>query len=307
MPTPSAEMYKNRWGYGRYRCTHCRERTFRLHPILDVPVCLDCQRVHPNIYRYITKTRAKEVYRLRPDDLEELEHVTAVNPHYERAAPMQLYLLSQVKRLACKKYGSDEPYIVGLQSFSAERLDLFARQPERLLQLPPEQFQYLVANRLDDLGLDVKVVGNVYRKDGGIDLIAVPRSGVPFILAVQVKHHRTWRGTGVAVVRDFSGVMHSGDPQFDIGMIVTNTAFTADARWFAANRARLLRLRDGRDLCRWLKGDFCNEAEYREIPREIYLAPGVRIETPVRELWVPGDSREMNEALAGIKKIRRRP
>lgn len=69
-------------------------------------------------------------------------------------------------------------------------------------------------------------------------------------------------------------------------MIVTNTSFTADAHWFATNNPTLLRLRDIQDLRRWLKNDFVNEYEWREIPDQIELAPGIHIAIPKQQLWL---------------------
>ena len=273
----------------KYPCTHCNKFTRRLHPILKIPLCSQCQRQHPEIYQYITKTRASELYRLKTSDLSSLGVHKVDNPHYKNAAPMQLYILSQIKELALSKYGSSKPYLVGLKEFSSERLELLAQQPEKVLQLTPEQFQFLIANRLDELGLEVTVTGNINRKDGGIDIIAVPRRGFPFLLAVQVKHHRTTRKTSVSDVRDLNGILQSANSMFHMGMIVTNTAFTPDAKWFAENNARLLRLRDSKDLCRWLRNDFINEAEYREIPDSITLAPGVTVSVPKKDLWIPSD------------------
>lgn len=269
-------------------CTHCGKRTVRIHPILDIALCANCQRQRPEIYQYITKTRATEVYRLRSSDLNTLRAHEVDNPHYKKAAPMQLYLLTQIKSIALSKYGSDEPYIVGLKKFDPQRLELFATRPERLSQLTPEQFQYLIANRLDEWGLDVTLTGNVNARDGGIDILAVPRHGFPFLLAVQVKHHRQpTRRTGAPVVRDFAGVIGAQQARISVGMIITNTAFTADASWFAENQTAIVRLRDQQALCRWLKNDFSNEAEYRDIPREIAIGPNLTIQTPVTELWVP--------------------
>ena len=273
----------------KYNCTHCEKQTVRFHAILEIPLCRICESQHPEIYRYITKTRAMDTYRLRPSDLASLSVHMVDNPHYKTAAPMQLYLLSFVKAAAAQKYGSSEPYLVGLKQFDAARLAFFADQPTRLFNLTPEQFQFLIANRLDDLGLEVKLIGEINQKDGGIDIVAVPRQGVPFLLAVQVNHHRKNRKTTVADVRDFHGAINSAASMIQIGMIVTNTSFTADAKWFAENNAKLLRLRDSKDLCRWLRRDYINEAEYREIPDEITVAPGVTISTPKTELWIPPD------------------
>jgi hypothetical protein len=63
-------------------------------------------------------------------------------------------------------------------------------------------------------------------------------------------------------------------------MIVTNTKFTADAQWVATQGPRLVRLRDFIDLLNWIKSDFSGEKVWRDIPREICLAPGVRVEIP---------------------------
>jgi hypothetical protein len=67
---------------------------------------------------------------------------------------------------------------------------------------------------------------------------------------------------------------------FNAGLLVTNTAFTPDAEWFAREHARLLRLRGFSDIGRWLELDFSDDAEWREIPREIEVCPGVVI--PIR-------------------------
>jgi restriction endonuclease Mrr len=204
---------------------------------------------------------------------------------------MQLFLLTQVQELAKAKWRSPEPYIVSLVEFSAEQLAWFLEDLDRLKQLPPDKFQYLIADRLEKMGLGVQLVGDVFRRDGGVDIIAYPNGGIctfPFLLAVQAKHHRTTRKTGAPDVRDFYGAITSRGAPFHIGMMITNTAFTADATWFAANNQTLLRLRDLRDLRRWLNNDFANEHEWREIPDEIELAPGVRIAIPKTSILNPG-------------------
>lgn len=137
------------------------------------------------------------------------------------------------------------------------------------------------------MGLGVQLVGDVYRKDGGVDIIAYPDTGCvfPFLLAVQVKHHRTNRKTAVNDIRDLHGVITARTSSFNMGVIVTNTSFTADAEWFADNNQTLLRLRDLKDLRRWLRNDFINEYEWREIPNQIELAPGVKVTIPKLELF----------------------
>jgi Restriction endonuclease len=124
-------------------------------------------------------------------------------------------------------------------------------------------------------------VGHVFRKDGGIDIVAYPRcSTFPFLLGVQVKHHRSRAKTGVSDVRDFHGVLTAGHSPFHMGIIATNTTFTFDAQWFAENNQRIMRLRDLKDLQRWLRYDFMNDCEWREIPERIQLAPRIFADIP---------------------------
>lgn len=65
-------------------------------------------------------------------------------------------------------------------------------------------------------------------------------------------------------------------------MLVTNTSFSKDALWKAAqdgNRS-FLRLRDFVDLKRWLRDQYGNPEDWREIPDTIQLAPGVIVKVP---------------------------
>lgn len=75
----------------------------RKHPILEIPLCAKCQRNNSAKYQYITKTRAMGEYRLKPSELAELGVHKVDNPYYKKAAPMQLYLLSQVENQAKRK------------------------------------------------------------------------------------------------------------------------------------------------------------------------------------------------------------
>lgn len=267
----------------RQRCKECRKQTRAVHPLLEVPLCRACQKLYPDRYGFITKTRACEDYRLRPNHLAELEAIERPNPHWKTGPrPMQLFLRPAVLRLAARLYGRAEPYIVALAPFSPDAIAKLCEDPEELGRIGPGRFQDFIAERLEHLGLEVKPVGDIFRKDGGIDLVAYPKPGaLPFLLGVQVKHHRSrQQKTGPAPVRDLHGVLTAGHSSFHMGMVVTNTAFTPDAHWFAQHCQRILRLRDLEDLKRWLRGDFVNEAEWREIPERIELAPGISISIP---------------------------
>jgi hypothetical protein len=152
---------------------------------------------------------------------------------------------------------------------------------EELLALDSVALEELICDRVCAMGMDAQRVGHTYRADGGVDILFWPRAPfpVPFLGAVQVKHHRELqRKTGVGNVREMLHVLQS--QPFHFGLIVTNTSFTANAEWVANNHRKLVRLRSLPDLLRWVRDDFTDEAEWREMPTELTLAPGLTIPLP---------------------------
>ncbi len=186
----------------------------------------------------------------------------------------------------------DKPTIVKLVDITPRLLRALREDPDRLRQLAPGQLEGLVAERLDRMGYSVTLTGAAHARDGGIDLIAtrhVPGVG-PLLIAGQVKHHRADRKTGRPAADRLLAWMGS---DFHLGLLVTNTEFTRDARWLAEqerNRA-FLRLRDFEDLKRWLEDNFWSEEDWIQIPDEVELAPGLRIKIPKvhlanhRDIW----------------------
>jgi hypothetical protein len=79
-------------------------------------------------------------------------------------------------------------------------------------------------------------------------------------------------------VRDLAGVLSRSG--LNAGIIVTNTRFTPDARWFAQQMGSLIRLRDLDDLRRWLQNEFGGDDVYDELPRSIQLGPGLEFPVP---------------------------
>lgn len=173
------------------------------------------------------------------------------------------------------------PSIVTIVDVSPQLLRILKDRPEEMQKLSPSQFERLIADRLTEMGFEVRLTGPTSLKDGGIDLIAVPQAvGVgTFLLAGQVKHHRADRKTGRDAV---DRLLSWRNRVFSLGLLVTNTTFTRDALWVAGqndNRS-FLRLRDFEDLKRWLQGEFWSPNEWREIPDEITIAPGVAVRIP---------------------------
>ena len=170
--------------------------------------------------------------------------------------------------------------LVRVVDFSPALLRFIQEEPERLRALTPDQFEHFVAERLDRMGYKVVLTGATNRKDGGIDLVAVPKVARvgSVVIAGQVKHHRNRKTEREAVDR----LLAWKDSYFGVGLLVTNTVFTRDAVWAAMQEQnrRFLRLRDFTDLKRWLEGRFGEESDWREIPSRVELAPGVIVEIP---------------------------
>ena len=171
--------------------------------------------------------------------------------------------------------------LVRVVDFSPDLLRFLQEDPTRLRSLSPDQFERFTAERLDRMGYNVTLTGATNRKDGGIDLIAVPKLAAlgSYVIAGQVKHHRGDQTTGVDAV---DRLLAWKDSVFRAGLLVTNTSFTKDAVWKAHKdgNAHFLRLRDFTDLKRWLQDQYGSDEDWREIPDRIELAPGIVVEIP---------------------------
>jgi transcriptional regulator with XRE-family HTH domain len=214
-----------------------------------------------------------------------------------------LYRWCQALGLVCPP----KTALVRVVDLSPELLRFLQEDPTRLQALTPDQFERFTAERLDRMGYNVTLTGATNRKDGGIDLIAVPKSANvgSIVIAGQVKHHRGDQKTGRDAV---DRMLAWKDSYFGVGLLVTNTSFTRDAVWTAQQErnARFLRLRDFTDLKRWLEGRFGEEEDWREIPDRIELAPGVVIEIPRPCITsVFQDQRVLRDAGPGIPSTER--
>lgn len=176
------------------------------------------------------------------------------------------------RRVVADKFTIDPAPIRELRRFSKAMLQWLGEEEERLLKLNDSSFERLLMTLIDRMGYYVKPVGDTNQKDGGIDIIAWPEHGLPHLMAIQAKHHAVQQNTSVGDVRDFYGAIKA-HPVFSFGLLVTNTGFTVDAEDFAQKVSSKVRLRSGREICRWLNGDVSGEADW--LPDEIDLALGV--------------------------------
>ena len=174
--------------------------------------------------------------------------------------------------------------LVTTVDITPELLRILRQDPEVLHQLSPETFENLIRERLDRIGFETQKTGSTTLRDGGIDFIAVPkiRTVATYLMAVQVKHHIHGAKTGRAPVDR----LLSWKDNFRLGLLITNTGFTRDALWTAwrEQNKNFLRLRDFDDLKRWLEGNFWSPDEWRELPAQIEVAPGIVIDIPKGEL-----------------------
>lgn len=170
------------------------------------------------------------------------------------------------------------PVTARLYRVSREFLDSLCSDPMLLYQLSADGFEELICDRLFEMGFEPFRTGTANHKDGGIDVFFVPRlrQSFPFLGAAQIKHRsKPFRKVGSPDVRNFAGAV--SQLPVSVGIVVTNTSFTADARWFAAKKQGLLRLRELEDVTRWISGSLAGEEEWREIPRALEICPGITV------------------------------
>lgn len=149
-------------------------------------------------------------------------------------------------------------------------VELLLRDPDAIYGLAPDTFEELICDRFIARGFELRRVGATNRKDGGIDIFFWPlgKTAIPYLGVAQVKHHRSKNiHEGPRTVREFAGTLAA--LPINVGVIVTNTSFTPDARWFANERAKLIQFRENEDITRWLAGNFTDPAEWRDIPHSI--------------------------------------
>lgn len=128
-----------------------------------------------------------------------------------------------------------------------------------IFSISPEQFENLVAEFLTKNNFSVRLNGETNRKDGGIDLIAWKKEIVTIIIAIQVKFKsKISKKVTASEIRDFKGSL-SINNYFTAGMVVTNTDFTADARWIEEQLNSSLELKNSNDLKSWLNSNFSSK------------------------------------------------
>ncbi len=208
--------------------------------------------------------------------------VMATNPGPKEILTHRLFVrradIQRIQGLNLVRLSQFDPVRIEVVGIGRSLSESISAEPALIHSLSPEEFEGFICERLYAMGFEPKQIGKTYQADGGIDIVFWPRgsSSFPFLGAAQVKHHRSPTiKEGPATVREFVGSI-SGRP-FSAGIIVTNTSFSPTAEWFARQQGGLIRLRGFEDICRWIENNFSADAEWREIPPTIELAPGVLV------------------------------
>ena len=149
-------------------------------------------------------------------------------------------------------YVDDKPIeqqIVVVQEITKEVLAHLARQPHLIHALPPRKFEELVAQLLEDNGCEVTLTKRT--RDGGYDIFGRLKGKVlsPVFLA-ECKRYAPDNKVGVEVVRSLYGVTEAR--RVNLGLIITSSSFTKDAREEKLRIGDRIDLKDFRDLCSWL-------------------------------------------------------
>ena len=130
-----------------------------------------------------------------------------------------------------------------------DQIKQLRRDPSRLFQIAPREFEKVVAELLASFGWEVNVTPPT--RDGGHDILAISRdaTGLETVWAVECKRYGAERPVGVEVVRGLYAVKEALNvPQ---GLVVTTSRFTQDAKDFS-NRVGGLQIADYDVLIDWI-------------------------------------------------------
>lgn len=178
-------------------------------------------------------------------------------------------LLEHVDKL--QKEDSHKGYSFKLQTVSQDQLHTLINNKDALSQLPPREFEKLVAELLKSDGYqDIKLVPR--HNAPGPDIVAYNNTplGDRQKFIVEVKR---WKGpVNIDVVRT---MMYRIDQQFRAsgGLIVITSKFTTDATKEAQFHEWRLNLKDGNDVREWIKRHAFEKIEYTVEHRNLKSSP----------------------------------
>lgn len=140
---------------------------------------------------------------------------------------------------------------VNLDEVNGELIEYLKKHPDKLYELDPRKFEFLVAELLRHKGFDVFITKQT--KDGGRDIVVAFKapSGKDMVGIVECKRNSKKRPVGVGVVQRFLYTIRLRD-QANFGMIATTSYFSPNARVEQKNSKWQLDLHDFEDMKSWL-------------------------------------------------------
>lgn len=141
-------------------------------------------------------------------------------------------------------------HFLWLPSIEEEIFLYFRKNPQKLYEISPRQFEEFVAAVFRNQGFYVELTPET--RDGGFDLLAVENSRLTGenVIIVECKKYRQDKRVGVGVIQRLLGVVHSLPATK--GIVVTTSFFTRDAVKVAENSKHYLTLHDYQCILSWL-------------------------------------------------------
>ena len=137
-----------------------------------------------------------------------------------------------------------------LVDINKELKSYLARNPHKLYNLTPRNFEELIADILKDFGFDVSLTSTT--RDGGKDILAYMRNQIcSYLMFVECKRWRPEKHVGIEVVQRLYGVQQANNA--NKSMIITTSFFSKPAIKESKRYEYLMALKDYNDLVSWLK------------------------------------------------------
>lgn len=129
------------------RCKHCGSLSVDDKMLKDfgVSVCFHCRLANRDEYRCVSKSRASKEYLLTDQELSNMKSTIIVNPRKVGWKDMRLYLVSQLKLEAMRKWGSlpelEEEKKRRVEAKAQQRLNKVKRKQKSLIELDTSTHQ----------------------------------------------------------------------------------------------------------------------------------------------------------------------
>ena len=140
---------------------------------------------------------------------------------------------------------------LSIQATEQELIKYLQNHPHSVYEIPPREFEKIVAELLHSFGFDVELTQQT--RDGGYDIVAFSkdRLGIRTKYIVECKRYGPDKPIRVGLVRALYGV--KGKLHADHALLATTSYFTADAENFAKEPTVLnLHLKDFETIQEWL-------------------------------------------------------